>query len=257
VLLVEVKCRKSGHEDGDDGIVYVENLKVVDLFELAGDYGRDLLKQTRSIYLTGAATANGEVQLDGLGDGYYTDGSGVVLTPAEVAERRGDGRPVVLVSEAVVEYDDGSALLWPMDYVDGEPRPAVGDVANDGATVTDLLNTRTGESLVHGVADDVAAAAAFGANLDDGVPQFGDYTYTVTTRTTDHRFDEFATLPIAKLAEALFTVADLDDLRTIRAGEEAHKNRSGALAAIDARIAALQSTIAAEAHPTGADGEAW
>lgn len=159
VLVVEVKCKKAGHEDTDDGLVYVESMKVVDLFEVAGDPGARLLSTLRSAHRTAKDKLEGKDPIPELGTVGYTDASGVVLTDREVAALRGD--PVrALVSDdltpAVVLYEDGSRLVWPDEYDAGTPRPAIGEIAGvgeDATPVVDLLHHATGESLVVEVSD--------------------------------------------------------------------------------------------------------
>ena len=65
-----------------------------------------------------------------LADVGYTDGSGVVLTPREVAALRGDPVRAMVTDDlapVVVVYDDASRQLWPDEYAPDQPRPAIGD----------------------------------------------------------------------------------------------------------------------------------
>lgn len=104
------------------------------------------------------------------GDLVHVDENGVLLTAAEVAERRGDGRPVFEqgpLAPVVVVFDDGSRLGWPDEYGKGDPRPRRGDTHPDTDAVVDhLLDHDTGEVIVETAADDVAAAAFFGASTE-------------------------------------------------------------------------------------------
>lgn len=86
VLLVEVKLRGAGHEDTDDGIVYAERYKVVDLFELPRDLGHQLLADCRKAY-----RKSEDVPASKPGKKVRVDGSGTVVTDAEAAAMRGDG----------------------------------------------------------------------------------------------------------------------------------------------------------------------
>lgn len=153
VLVIEAKVKAGGHEDTDDGIVWVEKLRVVDLFELDPAQGSRLISTVRSLYRTADDAVKGRRPLPDLGETGYTDASGVVLTPAEVAELRGDPVRAILSPEltpAVVVYDDGARDLWPDDYPKDAPRPKIGDkylTENGDALVTELLHHETGEAL--------------------------------------------------------------------------------------------------------------
>lgn len=178
VLVIEAKIKSAGHEDTDDGLVYAEKLKVLDLFELEHDQGSRLLGTVRSLYRTGEDAARGKRPISGegvdLGDVGYTDGSGVVLTAAELAELRGDPIRAILsdqMTPAVVVYDDGHRDLWPDDYARDVPRPAVGYLLEDSAgnmvRVVSLLHHETGETIAS--ADDIEGAAFEPpADVDDG-----------------------------------------------------------------------------------------
>ena len=153
VLVIEARVKSAAHEETDDGLVYVEKLKVLDLFELDRDQGSRLISTVRSLYRTGEDAVKGRRPVPGLGEVGYTDASGVVLTEKEVAALRGDPIRTILSPElqpAVVVYDDGARDLWPDDYAKDTPRPAVGDrFATDSgeATVVRLLHHETGEQL--------------------------------------------------------------------------------------------------------------
>lgn len=149
VLVIEAKVKKAGHEETDDGLVYVETHKVVDLFELDRDPGARLLSHLRSQYRQAKDAAEGRVPIPELGDEGWTDANGVVLTPAELAERRND--PVALLglsdaTPAVVVYDNGERALWPDEYERDFARPRVGD-QHEAGNVVELLHHETGETL--------------------------------------------------------------------------------------------------------------
>jgi len=99
VLVIEARVKSASHEDTDDGLVYSEKLKVLDLFELDPGQGSRLIATARSLYRTGADAITGRRPIPDLGDTGYTDASGVVLTPAEVAELRGDPIRAILSPE--------------------------------------------------------------------------------------------------------------------------------------------------------------
>lgn len=155
IILIEARVKKAGHEQTDDGLIYTETLKVLDLFEIAGDQGARLLSTVRSAYRTADDATAGRAPVPGLGDVGYTDASGVVLTSKEVAALRGD--PVrALITEGltpvVVIYSDGKRESWPDDFAKDFPRPYLGQEfeADDGGsvvTVAELLHHETGEPL--------------------------------------------------------------------------------------------------------------
>jgi len=153
VLVIEARVKSASHEDTDDGLVYSEKLKVLDLFELEGAQGSRLISTIRSLYRTGEDAIKGRRPIPDLGDTGYTDASGVVLTAAEVADLRGDPIRTLLEPEltpAVVVYDDGARDLWPDDYPRHDPRPKVGDrylTENGEALVVELLHHETGETI--------------------------------------------------------------------------------------------------------------
>lgn len=154
VLVIEARVKSAAHEETDDGLVYVEKLKVLDLFELDRDQGARLISTVRSLYRTAEDAVKGRRPVPGLGETGYTDASGVVLTPAEVAELRGDPIRAILSVEltpAVVVYEDGARDLWPDDYPKDAPRPKVGErYLTDGGEVevVKLVHHETGEELV-------------------------------------------------------------------------------------------------------------
>jgi len=153
VLIAEVRVKSAGHEDTDDGLEYVERYKVLDLFELDKDQGARLISTVRSLYRTADDAVKGRRPVPGLGEVGYTDGSGVVLTPDEVAELRGDPVRAILspdLTPAVVVYEDGNRDLWPDDYPKDAPRPKIGDryLTDAGEVeVLQLLHHETGEPI--------------------------------------------------------------------------------------------------------------
>lgn len=156
VLVLEGKVKSTGHEETNDGVLWVEAIKTLDLFELPEDVGRAVLAALRE----GNRSAQGEDPIPGTSAGSVvdalskvTDESGVVYTPTEQAERShdlGPDSPVVLV------FDDGSRGLWPDDWSGlGQSRGALGgqmrrpgsSKPGDTATVIEYLDNTTGESL--------------------------------------------------------------------------------------------------------------
>ncbi len=162
VLLIEAKVKGAGHDQTDDGLLYVEKLKVSDLFEVPGDPGRRLLSSYRNAYRVADDAVKGRKALEGddvdLGVAGMTDGSGVALTPEELAELRGDPVRAALderLTPAVVLFSDGSRDLWPDEFDQGDPRPHAGDRfeadGDDGPVswihVVEVLHAETGERL--------------------------------------------------------------------------------------------------------------
>lgn len=157
VFVVEAKCKASGHKATDDGIIYAEVLQVVDLFEVAGDPGRRLLSVVRQAYRVADDDREGRQPIPGV-DG-WTDESGTVVSPEELAEVRGDPARALAderLTPAVVLFSDGARQLWPDEFDEGEPCPAVGDRYADERIgegpasyvyVAKLLHAETGETL--------------------------------------------------------------------------------------------------------------
>jgi hypothetical protein len=279
VLVVEAKVKKAGHEETDDGLVYAETLKVVDLFELDRDPGARLISTVRSAYRTAEDSSKGRAAIPDLGDVGYTDAAGVVLTPKEVAALRGD--PVrVLVTEgltpAVVVFDDGHRDLWPDDYERDEPRPFVGQTYHPGTedeiSVVELLHHVTGErleiapedlrpetvSIEVDASEFVEAVEDFAAAYDDAEPfEVSPFEVDETPEAPalpgeealadelpNAAAFEFVDCPIDELREKLADVADVILLRRFLNAEKqgrgrALKYRQGALDAIHARLAAI------------------
>lgn len=158
VLVIDARVKKAGHEQTDDGLVYTEVLKVEDLFEVQGDPGKRLLATVRNAYRESDDTRTGRAALEADGVTLATAADGVVLTPAELAARRGDPA-AALVDEAmtpvVVVYSDGARELWPDEFEAGSPRPNAGEKfeieGQEGPTayayVKELLHAETGETL--------------------------------------------------------------------------------------------------------------
>lgn len=154
VLVLEVSCIDSGHKVTDDGIVYHEKLKVLDMFEAHGQPGRNLLNVMKNTYRQADDEANGRAPLEGMGEVGMTDASGVVLTEKEVAALRGDPVRAMFGDDglvpAVIVYDNGERKLWPDEYPKDTLRPLVGDT-EDGTEhspeVIELLDHATGEPL--------------------------------------------------------------------------------------------------------------
>lgn len=199
VLVIEGKVKKAGHEDTDDGLVYVETIKVVDQFEVAGQPGRTLLSTMRSAHRTNDDARAGVQAIEGLGEVGYTDASGIVLTPREVAALRGDPVRAMVTDElrpVVVVYEDEVRQLWPDDFVRDDPRPVIGQsVLDDGEVrrVAALLDAETGEDLVAIVSVPIPVSSeemadrldSFEIILEDEVPPFDDLPAADAAATDD------------------------------------------------------------------------
>lgn len=274
VLVIEARVKRAGHEDTDDGLIYTEVHKVADLFELDPKPGARLLTHLRSAYRTARDAAEGSVPLPELGDEGWTDANGVVLTAAELAERRND--PLALLGHdaeapAVVVYNDGTRLLWPDEYPTGSTRPTLGLVDED-RYVVELLDDVTGESLGR-FEDDDAAPFEEPEQVDDPEPEaeadddysagadwddVDDFTPKASAETpplpgeaallerlpaaTDFAFVDCA-VPV--LREKLGAVDDPDTLRRYIEAEKQGRGRAllarkGALDALYARLAVVE-----------------
>lgn len=161
IVVLETRVKSTGHEQTNDGVLYVEALATQDLFELEAEPGGRLLSALRQA----ARAAAGEHPLPGtdetVAEGIQgvVDGSGVAITPEELARLKDD--PAAALEEdrltpVVVLFDDGSRGLWPDDWEGlGQSFRGLGSVMRrpgstkkgDVATVVELLHAQTGESL--------------------------------------------------------------------------------------------------------------
>lgn len=168
VLVVEVQVMAAAHADTNDGLLYSEKYKALDVFELDRNAGARMLVALRSMHRDADDTKKGRTVLPDLGDIGHADASGVVLTAAEVADLRGDPVSVLDAPEltpAVVVHEDGTRAMWPDEYAKDEPRPRVGEsyLGELGQTVVvRLLDHVTGEEL----AVDPAYAEALAGELE-------------------------------------------------------------------------------------------
>lgn len=157
VLVLEVRAKGDGHEETDDGILYVQTAKVLDLFEIPGEPGLRLISTLRQAHRLAEDSGNGREPFEGLGTAGVTDAAGTVLTPTELAELRGDPVRSMLddaTTPVVVLYSDGARELWPDDFDTEAVRPVAGErfrTDGDGPIayvyVSKLLDVSTGETL--------------------------------------------------------------------------------------------------------------
>lgn len=258
VLVVEYKCSAAGHRDTDDGLLYVETHKVVDMFEVGPKEGARLLavmrQKARSTDDVGKRTPLEGADGTDMGEVGYTDASGVVLTPAELAEIRNDPAAAIIgsTSQVVVVYESGERKLWPDEYPDDTVRPSVGDTLEDDE-VTEVLDGVTGEPV-----DDFDVADS-PAPADDPEPFPADDEATVADDDTSEGGIAEAHLPttaefgfvdraISEIGDDLEDVIDPDELRRIHNAERQGrgrglKPRKGALEVIEARIAKVADGV--------------
>lgn len=250
VLVIEARVKSAGHKATDDGILYVEGLTVADLFELPGDQGARLLATMRSLHRN---DATGTAPVPELADVGYTDASGVVLTPEELAELRGDPIRAILSPEltpAVVVYEDGSRDLWPDDYPKDTPRPKPGErwTTDRGELVVEqLVHHETGEPF-----ETVADAAPPKLAAVPDLPPESDEWETADRRTPEEIAAEAelptaahldaVNVPLTELGAVLAAATDLAELRRLLKAEQqgrgiAAKPRPKAVAMIEAAIA--------------------
>ena len=161
IVVLETKVRATGHEDTNDGPLWVETLKTVDLFELEEGAGARLLSALRQ----SARSATGQDPLPGTdetiaeGIAGIVDASGVVLTDADLAELRGDPSKALTddrFAPVVLVFSTGERGLWPDDWEGlGQSRAPIGGTmrrpqstkAGDVAQVVELVDHVTGETL--------------------------------------------------------------------------------------------------------------
>lgn len=133
VLVLEAKVKKAGHEETEqNGLEYSETLKVVDLYEIAGEPGRALLTDVRRAYRLADDQRTGRQSLPieepPAGIRLLTDENGTLLTPAEAAEL-GQYPWGQVESPWLVIFECGHQRRWPDEFPPDTPAPATGDDA--------------------------------------------------------------------------------------------------------------------------------
>lgn len=266
VIVVEVKVKAASHADTNDGLIYSEKYQALDLFELAPDQGARLLTAMRSIWRDADDAGKGRAVLPDLGDIGHADASGVVLTPEELAELRGDPVRAVFNPDAtpcVIVYEDGSRDLWPDGFPKDAPRPQVGEKFLTGSgdqIVVKLLDYITGEELAVDPAYAEALAAELAAMEVEKAEQALQAANLVDLDAAPaDDFDDWETLPVAPLLDLdeflgrspaeigadLATMTDLEALAAILGAEQARgasgsksskRTRPAVVKLIDARI---------------------
>lgn len=165
VLVIEAKVKRAGHEDTDDGLLYTEQFKVVDMFEVDDPAAGRLLSQVREAYREADDERHGRMPLlepdPPAPDPGWTDEAGTVMTPDEVAEATGTPGPVAGAepgpgpsparASVIVVFSDGARQLWPVEFEAGEACPSAGDrfeVEEGGFVhVAQVLDQDSGELL--------------------------------------------------------------------------------------------------------------
>jgi hypothetical protein len=117
LLLVEARVGSIAHKVVKDGLKRHQTLTAKDVYELEGTDGRDLLRAARNRYQLADDASKGRVGLpldDTLVPQQFVDQGGVIMTPAEVREARGeDWDPA---DELTVVFADGTRAFWPDDW---------------------------------------------------------------------------------------------------------------------------------------------
>lgn len=251
VLVVEYKCSAAGHRDTDDGLLYVESHKVVDMFEVGPKEGARLLavmrQKARQAADEGKRTPIDSGGVD-MGEVGYTDASGVVLTPKELAEIRNDPASAIIgdTTAVVVVYASGERRIWPDEYEADTVRPSVGDSA-DGDTVAEVLDGVTGEPVddFDGPDDPAPVDELEPFPAPDGDPVDDGGTLTHLPGAEEWAFVD---RPIAEVTDDLEDIIDADHLRRLLTAEKQGrgrglKPRAGAVKAIEARLAKVTSGV--------------
>lgn len=243
VIVLEARVRKAGHEETDDGLIYAETLKVVDLFEIGGDPGKRLLSNVRQAYRSADDASMGRTALPG-GEG-WTDGSGTALTPDEVAEIRGDPTAAMRDERAtpvVVVFSDGLRQLWPDEFDKDAPRPAAGDRFEDeGETAAgytyaaQLLDASTGETLAEWTDEQEAARLL---ELEQAAET--EEKATTDSTTPEANGDRlFLARGIAKMTDDVAALADVLTVRRLIKAEREGKNRKNVVDLLSRRATEL------------------
>jgi hypothetical protein len=243
VLVVEARVTEAGHLETKDGLVYRERLATKDLFEIPAERGKLLVNGLRQALADGTGTLPGVVDTEvAAGERVLTDASGVVATPAEVADLHGiplDPR----LAPVILRFSDTSTGRWPDDWAGlgiAERAPIGGFMRHPGATdpgdtaqVIEVLDDDTGETLERWTEADedtrllAAEAAALRAEAADRAPDRSEPTRVgellpdaeaaiaagnMGAHPDEDGFDEWAAVEDWRRIETiLVTVLELDD----------------------------------------------
>lgn len=287
VLVAEARCVKSGHRVTDDGLVYEEAFAVVDLFEVPGEAGGELLSAMRAEAVHADDERLGRAPLP--------------LDAGPAAEPKPEPGP----DPVVVVFSDGIRETWPTDFEAGTDRPHAGDLFQfddpPATVIVARIETPDGDTIeadlghVNGVDpvgdddpddDDPLAAdnpladddEAWAAGVDVPLPllpgEGEDYYDPTTSLEADPENDPMADVirfpveptdrdywvvdcEVVELERRLELVTDVDEARRLIEAERRGrgrklKTRKGAIRAIERRIAALGD--AATRQPADSNG---
>lgn len=166
IVLAEVEVTNVAHAAGKDGVRRSHTLQVRDLYELGGKEGRRQLARLRTSFRQARDEALGRTALPLFDDTStpecFTDASGVLLTPEELAEKQGLQTDLD-IDGVVLVFADGQRGLWPYDWegldqslgIPGQTmrRPNSSD-AGDVGQVRQWLDPDTGEVIDEWSEDD-------------------------------------------------------------------------------------------------------
>lgn len=179
VLLVEAEVGQIGHKVGKDGLKRHQALVAADVWELADGEATDLLRALRTSARLEADAAMGVAGLpfdDTVVAAQYTTAGGTVMTPAEIAEHRGeDWDPGDELTVVLRAGGDNVKAFWPDDWagtgqslagVGGFMRVPGGEPGETGQVVL-LLDADSGEVIAEWTDEDEEARELAEAARED------------------------------------------------------------------------------------------
>lgn len=125
LVLTEVRTRRAGHEDTNDGLLWEESAKILDNWEIDGDRARELLAEMRQLYRSDRDQLTID---DELGEQRKADAAGVALTPEEEKALAAFNGDVEADLAAVAELEAGRNGDTPP--FDGYDKLGVGPIGN-------------------------------------------------------------------------------------------------------------------------------
>lgn len=116
VLVVEARLDELKHPMDEDGeTARAQRLALVDAYELVGTEGRDVLRQVRNRWQLADDSSKGVMSFDhSTPAAQFVMSDGTVLTPAEIAEARGEKWSPE--DELLVVFRSGVRASWPIDW---------------------------------------------------------------------------------------------------------------------------------------------
>jgi hypothetical protein len=129
VLIVEGRLAKHNDRYDPETGEFDERVQVLDaadVYELGGTEGRDVLRQVRNRWQLADDGTRGVMPFDhSVPAAQYVSSDGTVLTPAEIAEARGESWSPA--DDLTVEFAGGVRAFWPDDWGGGSHSlPGVG-----------------------------------------------------------------------------------------------------------------------------------